>query len=202
MRWAVRQLCSPVRYLTITQGEGLFSSKRTYDFVLPALIGAFMALLSSRLPLKLGLFSEKGLVPDVISLLNLLIAFFIAALAAVATFDREGLDDPLKGEPALLRRRNKRNVIVEHILTHRQFVCYLFGYLSFASIAFLLSLYGFRMFGDQIKELIGQAGACAAALHVFGVFLFFGLLSQLVITMLLGIYFLSDRLQFLDDSTV
>lgn len=202
MRWAVRQLCSPVRYLMITQGEGLLSSKRTYDFVLPVVVGAIMAILSDRLTLKLGLFSEQGLVPNVISLLNLLIAFFIAALAAVATFDRKGLDDPLKGEPAILCRRNKRNVYVDHILTHRQFVCYLFGYLSFASIVFLLTLYGVRMFGDHIKVLVAQAGDFTSALNALGVFLFFALLAQLVITMLLGIYFLTDRLQFLDDSTV
>lgn len=180
----------------------MLTSKRTYDFVIPGLVGAGMVLLTSRVPLKLGLFSDKGLVPDVISLLNLLIAFFIAALAAVATFDRKGLDEALKGEPALLRRRNKRSVLVEHILTHRQFVCYLFGYLSFASIAFLLTLYGLRMFGDQIKLLVDRTGDLAGVVHALGTFLFFGILSQLVITMLLGIYFLSDRLQFLDDSTV
>ncbi|WP_459663682.1 hypothetical protein [Novosphingobium sp. 11B] len=191
-----------MRYLTISQGSGLFSSKITYDFVLPFVVALPVTIFVQRMHVSLGLFADSGLVPNVINLLNLLIAFFIAALAAVATFDRVGLDDHLKGEPAILRRKNNRSTIVEHVLTHRQFVCYLFGYLSFTSIILLFGLYVARMFGDQLREILEISAFLRIAMKSVGGFAFFFLLAQLAVTMLLGIYFLCDRLQFMDDTTV
>lgn len=202
MRWAVRQLASPLRYLRIEQGRGLLHSKRTYDFVIPGLVGVLAALGSNRLSLHFRFFSGEGLAADIISLLNLLIAFFIAALAAVATFDRPGLDETMKGDPAILRRKNRRAVTVELALTHRQFVCYLFGYLSFASIGLLLVLYMLRMFEGPLRDLMQVADWIEKAAKPAFVFLFFGALAQLIVTMLLGIHFLCDRLQFLDDPTI
>lgn len=202
MRWVVRQLCAPLRYLTITQGHGLLTSKLTYDFVLPIVVGVLAALAEWKLSVSLGFFSDKGMVTDILSLLNLLIAFFIAALAAVATFQRPGLDDAMKGEPAILRRRNKRGVRVEHVLTHRQFVCYLFGFLSFTSLMMLIGLYVLRMFRSDLAQLLEDHLKFAALLKPFAAFAFFFVLSQLTVTMLLGVYFLCDRLQFLDDKSV
>ncbi|MDI1295164.1 MAG: hypothetical protein PSY12_04655 [bacterium] len=202
MLWAARQLCAPLRYLMISQGTGLFTSKLTYDFVLPAIVSVSAGVLVCTLPLPLGFFASQGLIPDVISLLNLLIAFFIAALAAVATFDRPGLDEPMKGEPAILRRRNKRGVKMEKVLSHRQFVCYLFGFLSFASLMTLLGLYIVRMFKTELVDLIQLHSWIAAVGKPLAAALFFFVLSQLVVTMLLGVYFLCDRLQFLDDKSI
>lgn len=202
MFWAVKQLCSPLRYLKISQGTGLFTSKLTYDFVIPGILGAVAGFSVWYFSLSLGVFSQQGLVHDITSLLNLLIAFFIAALAAVATFDRSGLDDPMKGEPAILSRRNDNNNPVDIVLSHRQFVCYLFGFLTFTSLALLLGLYTLRVFKTEILELtlahswlmsVGKPLAAAA---------FFFVLSQITVTMLLGVYFLCDRLQFLDNKSV
>lgn len=202
MLWAFRQLCAPLRYLTISQGTGLFTSKLTYDFVLPGIVSVSAGALVWRFSLPLGFFASQGLVADVISLLNLLIAFFIAALAAVATFDRPGLDDSMKGEPAILRRRNSRGITVAKVLSHRQFVCYLFGFLSFASLMMLLGLYIVRMFKAELGDLIQLYSWIAAVGKPIAAVLFFFVLSQLTVTVLLGVYFLCDRLQFLDDKSV
>lgn len=206
MKWAVRQLCAPLRYLLIKQGHGWFSSKASYDFVLPAIFSAFATLAVWKLDVALGFFSESGFVPGIINLLNLLIAFFIAALAAVATFNRVGLDDPLKGEPATMKRRASDGVIREKILTHRQFICYLFGYLSFISIMLLLALYAIRLVGggaapetDFMLDVVGIAIPVREILRTVGSLVFFFVFGQIIVTMLLGIYFLADRFQFLDD---
>jgi hypothetical protein len=174
--------------------------------VLPAILATICAAAVLYFSLPLRLYSETGLIPGVINLLNLLIAFFIAALAAVATFDRPGLDDPLKGEPATMKRKKKSGVIVDHILTHRQFVCYLFGFLSFASVSLLIGLYGFRLVGppqwldgDLSISLVQAELHLKPVIKAVGIWIFFFVLSQIVITTLLGIYFLCDRLQFLDD---
>lgn len=206
MKWAVRQLGAPTRYLRIRQGNGWLSSKATYDFVIPGVFALVATIAMWRFEFSLGLFKDTGFISGVINLLNLLIAFFIAALAAVATFDRPGLDDPMKGEPALMKRRNSKGVIKDTILTHRQFICYLFGYLSFSSIMMLLALYAIRLVGSGVVEAldfdltIAQIViAIKSVTRLIGSLVFFFLFGQIIVTMLLGIYFLADRFQFLDD---
>lgn len=123
MKWAARQLCAPMRYLRIKQGDGWLSSKITYDAVIPASFALVATLATWYFDIALGFFSDSGFVPGIINLLNLLIAFFIAALAAVATFNRAGLDDPMKGEPATMKRRSSDGVIREkYSLTDSSFV--------------------------------------------------------------------------------
>lgn len=206
MKWAARQLCAPTRYLRIRQGSGWLSSKATYDFVIPGIFAIVATFATWLFQFELGLFKDTGFIAGVINLLNLLIAFFIAALAAVATFDRPGLDDPMKGEPALMARRNSKGVVKDAILTHRQFICYLFGYLSFSSIMMLLALYTIRLIGPDAIQALNfdvTAGQVSIALRpiarLVGSAVFFLLFGQIVVTMLLGIYFLADRFQFLDD---
>ena len=206
MMWAVRQLCAPLRYLVIRQGHGWFSSKLTYDVSIPVAFALVTTAAVWHFEIALGFFSESGFVPGIINLLNLLIAFFIAALAAVATFNRAGLDDPLKGEPATMKRRTSDGVIREKILTHRQFICYLFGYLSFVSIMILLALYAIRLMGGgaapELDCKIAAGGIVIPVRQLFrviGSFIFFVVFGQIIVTMLLGIYFLADRFQFLDD---
>jgi hypothetical protein len=206
MIWVIHQLAAPVRYLSIAQGGGLFTSKATYDFVLPTAISLIATFVVWRFSFSLGLYAADGFIPGIINLLNLLIAFFIAALAAVATFDRPGLDDPMKGEPATMKRRDSKNIVRDRFLTHRQFICYLFGYLSFSTIMLLLILYGFRLVGHEAAASLdlhvhvwGPVFALKPLLKLIGTFVFFFLFTQIIVTMLLGIYFLSDRFQFLDD---
>lgn len=206
MKWAANQLCAPTRYLGIEQGSGLLSSKVTYDFVIPAAFALIATALVGYFKFGLGLFVADGFVPGILDLLNLLIAFFIAALAAVATFDRPGLDDPMKGEPALMKRKGKDGIVRDKILSHRQFICYLFGYLSFISIMLLLALYAIRLVGSDavglldidfsLGSIVIELRSVARAVGSFALFFVFG---QIIVTMLLGIYFLADRFQFLDD---
>lgn len=206
MMWAIRQLGAPLRYLRIMQGDGWFTSKATYDYVFPALLALTATASVWYFSFSLGLYAQEGFIPGIINLLNLLIAFFIAALAAVATFDRPGLDDRLKGEPATMKRRTSKGGDRDHVLTHRQFICYLFGYLSFSSIVLLLALYGFRLIGpftsapmDLNVAIGGLTLDLKQIFRMFGTFFFFLLFFQIIINMLLGVYFLCDRLQFLDD---
>lgn len=186
----------------ISQGDTVLRSKRMYDFVIPAAIGVVITILSWRFNVKFGLFEDKGVIPNIASLLNLLAAFYIAALAAVATFDRKGLDDRMKGEVASLKRTNKRGSVVIIILTHRQFVCYLFGYLSLISIAMLSFIYFSKIIQVPIIEFISFSGDYWVYIKSLFVFLFFATFANLMITMLLGVHFLSDRLQFMDDPSV
>lgn len=151
----------------------------------------------------MGVFADGGIVDRVANLLDLMAAFFIAALAAVATFERQGLDDKMKGEPAFLKvRRMPDGQIVDRELTRRQFVCYLFGYLAFAALLIFIALRFGQVIAPGVMVSVPQEYMSVISLFRFGflsIFLLF--FWQLVVTMLLGIYFLVDRLQFMDDTT-
>jgi hypothetical protein len=133
-------------------------------------------------------------------LLTLMIVFYMAALAAVATFDREGIDNELEGDPATLRVREGGRRVNKN-LTYRQFVSYLFGYLAFLSLV----LYIFVMAGATgWKKLEAHFQAQPDIHHALATyvdpllsFMVFVLFWQLIVTSLLGIYFLTERIQTL-----
>jgi hypothetical protein len=204
MIWAAKQLLTPCNYLRIKQGDTLLQSKAVYDFVLPIILTVATSAIGLALSTPLSLNKHPGLVKSITDLLALLIAFYMAALAAVATFQRDGLDNSMAGSPATLRRNHKESGYkFNQILSYRQFIAYLFGYLSFLSLllfTFLVLLvkayplavkkigtnFPFSKFIYQSSELI-----------IF--FAFFFALWQLVTTSMLGIHFLAERLQNLKD---
>ena len=48
-------------------------------------------------------FDERAILGDIVSLMGGLVGFYIAALAAVATFKSDILEEQLKGRPTILR---------------------------------------------------------------------------------------------------
>src|SRR5262249_16131539 len=102
MLWALRQLLVPVNYLRIKHGKTLFHSKAVYDFVMPLLLAIATLAGFWWLDISYRLSEHPRLVKSLTDLLALMIVFYMAALAAVATFDREGIDDPLPDNDATL----------------------------------------------------------------------------------------------------
>lgn len=204
MIWAIKQLLKPCNYLRIRQGDAFWESKRVYDIGLPAVMTAATILLARSLHVPIALHGSSTLLQSLSNLLALLIAFYMAALAAVATFERKGIDDTLRGGDALLRVINHDSGKHEDKkLTYRQFVAYLFGYLSFLSlILFLFLLFTNTAWPIIVRDsrdiwkwdCIIRYGIDPAIFAAF----FFGL-WQLFVTSLLGIYFLADRMQSLGD---
>lgn len=204
MFWLAKQIFSPLSYLRIKQGNGLFTSKKTIDWVVPITMSILTVIVLQMLPMSMSLLGPGGLIIQFLGLLEMMAAFFIAALAAVATFDRKGLDDRMRGEPAtLMRYRKSAKGYVEHILSWREFICFLFGYLSFSSLSFFIVINFARFVVPAVSDLVIASypfAICITALLVK--FLFFLFFWQLILTMFLGIYFLCDRLQVMDDPDV
>lgn len=198
MIWACRQLMTPLRYLRIRQGVSLFKSKAVYDWFLPLLVAIPATYVGYKY--SIGIFSEKGVIGGFQRLLEILIPFYIAALAAVATFQRDGLDDALKGHPATLSIRHAHGDWVEHVLTRRQFICYLFGYLAFLSLCLFVAI----LFLNLISQKSGVAahelfGAYLQFAKVAMIYVFMVPIWQMIITTLLGVYFMSERLMVMTE---
>jgi len=193
--WWLNQLLSPLAYLRIRLGPGaIYRSKRFFDYLLPMVMGGLTTAGYFSLHNQPQLLGEHGLLNSVSGLLQLLVAFFIAALAAVATFPRDSMELPLRGSPALLSRwSNERQAYVDISLTRRQFVCHLFGYLSFVSLFLFL---GIIFAGAVWKD--ASAALSPATIYWTKIALsaiFWIALWNVIIQTILGLYFLGDRLQ-------
>lgn len=198
MIWAVRQLLTPMRYLRIRQGVSLFKSKAVYDWALPIIIAVPATYVGYKY--SDGIFSEKGVVGGFQKLLEILVPFYIAALSAVATFAREGLDDPMKGHPATLSIRHSHGDWVEHILTRRQFICYLFGYLAFLSLMLFVGILFLNLISQKSGVAVHDAlGEFLPYAKVALIYVFMLPIWQMIVTTLLGVYFMSERLMVMTE---
>ncbi len=100
-----------------------------------AVLAIFLFLL---LPLKPKLFGDDSITSNALLFISVLPGFFIAALAAVATFPSDSLNEIMPAPaPTLVMRTGDKLAPVE--LTSRIFLCHLFSYLTVLSFAgFLL----------------------------------------------------------------
>ena len=138
-----------------------------------------------------NILGEGGLVGSINSAISFLIGFYIAALAAVATFENKNLDKEIAGEPAKLTYYQAGKFWQEK-LTRRKFLSFLFGYCSFMSIVLFVAGVFAQIFHTGIKFVTPlQFHMPLTALFVAGyMFIFF----NLAITTFLGLFYLTDRL--------
>jgi hypothetical protein len=157
------------------------------------LTGGYVAL-----PDKPPLVGEGGLSRHLISVFSTLPGFFIAALAAVATFSRPEMDMVMPAPAPRLRLKlaNQRDWVD---LTFRMFLSHLFAYLTtlaFTSVfvfvgADLLSASGSVTTGKLVgTELYPTVSLVVNVIYV-GLALW--LTTKVVLTTLFGLYFLAER---------
>lgn len=204
MWWAIKQLTVPASYLRIKHGRGVFHSKLVYDFVLPTLLAAVTLAAFAWLGISFSLTAHPELVKRITDLLALMIVFYMAALAAVATFDRDGIDNLLPDNDATLWIKNPNGGAWENKpLSYRKFISYLFGYLSFLSLLLFIFL---ALLDVGWKDLEKHFESNCTIHHVLTdyidpaiLFATFFAIWQLLVTSLLGIYFLTERIQTLNE---
>lgn len=119
----LRTLLSPLNYLKAKN-----SHKFTWDWTIPGCVAVLGVMVMLILPRPVPILGGSGLVYWVNELLQVLIGFYIAALAAVASFDRASLDQKIEGEGVTLRVLRQGD-LVDRSLTRRAFISLMFGYL-------------------------------------------------------------------------
>lgn len=183
------KLFSPLSYLLIKHEE-----KSWYDFRIPFAVSLIITIAYYHHANKIALIATNGLLLQVNGLLQVLIGFYIAALAAVATFASPSIDEVMAGDPPTLVEKFRGQKITVQ-LTRRRFVCYLFGYL--ALVSFMLFCLG------MVSILVGKpfhlwlltfwtSDVIIWFKTIFvGGYLF--VLMNIITTTLLGLYFLAVR---------
>lgn len=165
----------------------------------PIAIAAALALVFYILPVRPKLSGGNSLSSDLINIFAILPGFFIAAIAAVATFDRAEMDEVMpEPAPELKLRTGQDESYVK--LTFRMFVSHLFAYLTTLSFIavficlsadFLAPSFRFIMtsvFASEIHVLVLKF------FDVFYVFAVSWLSAKIFLTTMVGLYFLAERI--------
>lgn len=179
-RW---KLLTPLSFVRLHSAD-----LRAYQWITPSVLAAAALAAFYLLPAQPAVFGEKGLVSTVNGLLNTLIGFYIAALAAVATFQNPMLDQPMKGRtPTITRFRQGETV--EEKLTRRRFLVVLFGYCAFLSIM----LFAFGVISQLVAPSLASV-ALAESMKFVWLATYFWMASSLLVVTLLGLHYLIDRM--------
>jgi hypothetical protein len=175
-RW---RLLAPLRYLSIKAAE-----KTAYDFAVPGVFAVCGWIVYTVISPRPPLFGDGALVPFTRDLLIMAVPFMVGALAAVAMGSPGShLDRRAVGAPILLDGE---------ILTLRQFVCYLLGYLSFVSMVTLGTVVSALLLRVTLLAWTAGAPIIRMLIHGAGSLVLFILLSSLTVTVFWSLYFLTD----------
>lgn len=183
------QLLRPFAYIFIHHPV-----KRMVDWYLPfgLLVGSVVLLAPFRS--GMNVWATDGIVATAQGLVQGLPGFYIAALAAVATFGQQGssLDRIIPEPTPTLQTRWAGGRWVEMKLSRRRFLCLLFAYLT--SISVVLSLFASyaRAIAQPARKLLPVLLVDGLSWMAFAVYLLF--LFQVVIVTLWGLYYLGDRM--------
>lgn len=184
------QLSRPAAYLFIKD-----KSKWKIDWLIPFILSVTLTALYLSLPIAKPLYGENGIIKELQGFLQILPGFYLAALAAIATFNKNDLDYHLpKPTPIIDVIVNGHETSIN--LTRRRMLSYLFGYLTFISLAiYLVTVLGSALSGS-VNYLLDTNAIYPKALYVFAISLFF---SQMIVVTIFGLYQLCDRIHQPED---
>lgn len=178
----------PFSYIIIRHPYKDSLDKITYIFF-PIIFGLFIYFFPT-----FNLFHNDGIISSINSFMGTLSGFFVTALAAIATFQGGpyNVDKPFSDKAATLRSIP---------LTRRQFLCYLFGYLSASSI--IISLIGISI-SAYLTTTLNLSYKFAHYVGIIKTIFFTSYMtafSHVIVTTFLGLVFLTDRLTHSSNDT-
>jgi len=183
---ALSRLFRPLDYVRIKH-----TAKTKYDFHIPFYLASAFTLILLILPVSPKISGDGGLIDVFTGLLQMLTGFYIASLAAISTFNKEGMDNTMPGDPPTLAS-SYRGKIKTDLLTRRRFLCLMFGYLSLVSIFLYFTGAGALLIAPSAKAV------CSAGVYFlvkwFFVLTYLFIASNLIITTMLGLFYMVDRI--------
>lgn len=175
------KLFTPLNYLRIKHPQ-----KRMVDIVLPAFFAFLICIVLYFLPKPIALLGQDGLISSLSGFLQVLSGFYIAALGAIATFPNKEIDKPTDGVPLKLK---------DLVLTRRQFLSYMFGFLAFTG--FILVLFSKVVLSAEpnIMYLLSNVvGNYRLFLKLIFFFIYITVFNSLLFTTLYGLYYLTEKI--------
>lgn len=177
---------SPLSYLRISHER-----KVLIDWVYPLVLATLSASLVFYFGKPEFLLGDRGMVDRLLVVGSVLPGFFVAALAAVATFNRPHIDEVMP-DPAPILTIKMRGVKTAIRLTRRRMLAHLFAYLCAQSFCLLAICIMADLVGVSIAMAVSPGAAVAMKVGVVGLLMF--MFWQLLCVTSLGLYYLGDRL--------
>lgn len=182
----------PLNYLILQNEQGKYAVLRRDWKIVISLAGTSCFFF---FVLGINFFGNEGIINSLESLSTTLIGFYITALGVIATFGGENLSldkkIPHNLGPIYFKFASGKRIQ----FTRRQYICIMFGYLSFQSITFsIVSLLAVHSSANIVNCLHYYNMDILLHLRIIVVFFLFAMFSHMIITTFLGIYYLSYRI--------
>lgn len=182
------QLARPFCYYLIEQPQ-----KKIVDWVIPAALALISAVFFTWTAGVVNFFGPGGVVAMTLGLIQSLPGFYIAALAAIATFGRTDIDELMPGNPPpTVKTRSSVGNYNSIALTRRRFLCLLFAFLTveclLIAMAFILTV----SFAAPLAKLFSPA--IYLSIRFVTLFVLSLFLAQMLTATLWGLYYLGDRI--------
>ncbi|WP_373949616.1 hypothetical protein [Vibrio pomeroyi] len=173
------QLTRPLSYLRIKHAD-----KWVYDWLAPIVLTAVTCVIIYFFIPVSDVVKGSGLIDSINGFIGNLPGFFIAGLAAVATFNKHDIDQLMDNPPTIEIMHHGYPLMIE--MTRRRFLCVLFSYLTAVSIFLVLC--------TKIALAITVPSEWFIPAAWVGIVGFFFLLWQMILATVLGLYYLGERL--------
>ena len=182
-------LLRPFSFLTIRHSSSL---PIWVNWALP-LVATSVSLLALHLlgaDVNVNVFGTQGLLDRVLAFVQTLAGFYIAALAAVSSFNSPYLDQKMPAPaPTMYIMYNKGMECVA--LTRRRFLTSMFAYLTSLSFLFSLMAIVTLVLAPALKQSLPNA---VYVLHWVGAGLFLIALFQMTCVTFWGLFYLGERM--------
>lgn len=184
----LNQMLQPLSYLAIRHPQ-----KWKVDWFFPVVIALVCTAFSIGSGWVADIYRPSGPVSMLLGFFSSLPGFYIAALAAIATFGRNDIDNVLpEPTPTVKLITRGENVLVK--LTRRRFLAMLFAFLTCESIALVLYSVLFLSYGAAIADLRIFDGVLSKVFILGMTFVYYTLLMQMLAATFWGLYYLGFKL--------
>lgn len=190
-----KNLIKPLAYLSIKHKQ-----KQFIDWKLPCASALIFTIFAHFMIASTGAEAKANLgetlVADVLTFTQSLPGFYIAALAAIATFNKPGMDQKMpEPAPTLDIKKNGKTITIE--MTRRRFLCLMFAFLTAESILLCTILIIGKFSYIPVKSILPEN------LHTTTIIAYMALTSfvffQMIITTLWGLFYLGYKLHQPED---
>lgn len=183
-----KRLLRPFSYLTIKHEQ-----KWQVDWLYPMILSVLstMIIFIMRHFGQISLYTDGGMISKILNFIQVLPGFYIAALAAIATFNRTDIDKTMPAPPPEINIEiSGQNVLIK--LTRRRFLCSMFAFLTAECITIIVLCIFTQALYEPIKTII----PISIQIWVSGLFvlIFFTLFWQMIIASFWGLFYLGERL--------
>lgn len=192
----------PLNYLNIKWEVKGSTTKKSFDYIIPLLCSILISVVLVLIDYFVEIPSSSNVSTNIfdgdfagvlIGFLQTIPGFYIAALAAIATFNSEIMERPMLGQnpPYENLIETNPNRIVVMPVSRRRFLSSLFAYLSFVSLLLFFLTLIFKYFYNleifPVKVIIYEF------FYFINLVIFNFFFIQMILLTLVGLYYLGDR---------